>query len=172
MFGIVGVIAGQLVSAHREDVRWRREQDREDLRWERERARRAEDHANTVTMCWRDERLRVFTAFLAAISNVRIELRHASDHVRVHEKLPQDLRDRLLELAATCRDRYAPLGIIGPAQTRDEATELIRMFAANLTAVLDGRAVDTMPLLTQVRRFAESARKVLGVPDDSTLDDN
>ncbi|PKV90303.1 hypothetical protein ATK30_1047 [Amycolatopsis echigonensis] len=36
MIGLVGVVAGQLVNAWREDRRWRREQEREDVRWARE----------------------------------------------------------------------------------------------------------------------------------------
>ncbi|MDI5979851.1 hypothetical protein [Amycolatopsis magusensis] len=39
VIGLVGVIAGQLVSAWREDRRWRREQVREDMRWARENKR-------------------------------------------------------------------------------------------------------------------------------------
>lgn len=39
VIGVVGVIAGQLVNAWREDRRWRREQEREDVRWARENKR-------------------------------------------------------------------------------------------------------------------------------------
>jgi hypothetical protein len=170
--GIIGIVAGQLINAHREDKRWRREQAREDLRWKRESDRRTEDRAHDTARYWRDERVRVFSAFLAAISNVRIELRYASDWIRDHGDLPEDRRKRLVELDAMSRDLYAPLGIIGPSPVRDEGTLLIRASARQLAMVLDGHPVDTTPLLGQVRGFAETARLVLGVPGDTlTADD-
>ncbi|RSN24276.1 hypothetical protein DMC63_06975 [Streptomyces sp. WAC 05977] len=167
LLGVIGVVAGQLVNAHREDRRWRREQAREDLRWARERQRWTEEREFETERYWRDQRLRIYTAFLAAISNLRAELRYVGDTLRAGAELDLARRERLLDLVATARDLYAPLGVVGPAQVRDQATELIRVFAENLDYVMDGHPVDTAPLLTLVRNFALTTRQVLGTePED------
>ncbi|UMP05406.1 hypothetical protein [Amycolatopsis sp. EV170708-02-1] len=158
LLGIIGVVAGQLVNAHREDRRWRREQVRDDVRWARERRRWAEERESETERYWRDQRLRIYTAFLAAISNLRVEMRYAGDTLQESAELDQPRRERLLDLAATARDLYAPLGVVGPADVRDQATELIRISAA----LLGGHLVDTAPLLALVRNFAATTRQVLG----------
>ncbi len=169
LLGIIGVVAGQFVNAHREDRRWRREQVREDVRWARERLRWAEEREFETERYWRDQRLRIYAAFLAAISNLRVEMRYAGDRLRDNAQLDGARRERLLELAATARDLYAPLGVVGPADVRDQATELIRVFAENLSHLLDGHPVDTAPLLGLVRNFAVTTRRVLGTePPDLT----
>lgn len=43
LLGVVGVVAGQAITALREDRRWRREQDREDIRWERQKQERTHE---------------------------------------------------------------------------------------------------------------------------------
>lgn len=167
VLGILGVVAGQLINAHREDKRWLREQAREDLRWERERQVRAEDRAHETELYWRDRRLHVYAAFLASISTVRAEMRYASDLLRENGELTQSRHQRLVELVATARDLYAPMGVVGPPEIRAEATGLIRVFARELACLLDGHPVDTTPLLELVRRFAAAARYALGVESDS-----
>ncbi|WP_143267172.1 hypothetical protein [Amycolatopsis thailandensis] len=171
LLGIIGVVAGQLVNAYREDRRWRREQAREDLRWTRERQRWTEEREVETERYWRDQRVRIYTAFLAAISNVRIELRYVSDLLRDGGDLDQVRRERLLELTATARDLYAPLGVVGPADVRDQATELIGVFAKHLDQVMDGHPVNTVPLLASVRRFAATTREVLGTEPSNILTD-
>ncbi|WP_037336602.1 hypothetical protein [Amycolatopsis sp. MJM2582] len=169
LLGIIGVVAGQFVNAHREDRRWHREQAREDVRWARERRRWTEERELETERYWRDQRLRIYTAFLAAISNLRVEMRYAGDKLREGAELDRARRDRLLDLAATARDLYAPLGVVGPADVRDQATELIRVFAESLSRLLDGHPVDTAPLLGLVRTFAMTTRQVLGTePEDLT----
>ncbi|WP_410652360.1 hypothetical protein [Amycolatopsis sp. cmx-4-54] len=101
LLGVTGVVAGQLVNAHREDRRWRREQVREELRWARERQRWTDERELETERYWRDQRLRIYTAFLAAISNVRVEMRYAGDTLRDGGELDRARHERLLDLAAT-----------------------------------------------------------------------
>lgn len=119
---IIGVVAGQFVNAHREDRRWRREQ-----------AREREERELETERYWRDQRLRIYTAFPAAISNLRVEMRYAYDKLRDGAELDRALRERRLDLAATARNLYAPLGVVDPAYVRHQATELIRVFAESLS---------------------------------------
>ncbi|MFI9559659.1 hypothetical protein [Nonomuraea endophytica] len=64
LLGIAGVVAGQIVSAWREDRRWQRERTREDLRWQREQEREARRLEAEDRSHWRDQRLGAYTAFM------------------------------------------------------------------------------------------------------------
>lgn len=61
VIGLVGVIAGQLVNAWREDRRWRREQEREDVRWARENKRES-------VKLDRDTKILIFGQLLQALN--------------------------------------------------------------------------------------------------------
>lgn len=67
MIGLIGVIAGQLVNAWREDRRWTREQQREEIRWERERDKEQAKLAHDSMIDWRERRLAVYSEYLQAI---------------------------------------------------------------------------------------------------------
>jgi hypothetical protein len=76
--GLVGVIAGQLVNAWREDRRWSREQRQQDLRWRREADREAANHAHASLIDWRERRISTYGAFLDAIQELISITREAS----------------------------------------------------------------------------------------------
>jgi hypothetical protein len=65
--GLIGVIAGQLVNAWREDRRWRREQEREDLRWKREAERELAKHSHDSMIDWRERRIKTYGEYLESL---------------------------------------------------------------------------------------------------------
>jgi hypothetical protein len=73
IIGLIGVVAGQMVNAWREDRRWRREQVREDLRWRREAEKEAANRAHRSQIDWRERRISAYAEYLEAIRRV-IEL--------------------------------------------------------------------------------------------------
>lgn len=71
IIGLVGVIAGQFVSAWREDRRWTREQQREDVRWKRELERENLSRASADRAHWRDKKFEIYNDFLAFMKQWR-----------------------------------------------------------------------------------------------------
>ncbi len=70
LLGVVGIVAGQLVNAWREDRRWKREQQREELRWQRskttENAKLRLEHAEQ----WREMKIRIYGDLLRLLQDV------------------------------------------------------------------------------------------------------
>lgn len=70
VIGLVGVVAGQLVNAWREDRRWKREQQREEIRWSREREKDTARLTHEDRIAWRDRRLTTYSDYLLAIDEI------------------------------------------------------------------------------------------------------
>lgn len=67
IIGLVGIVAGQLVNAWREDRRWRREREREELRWKREAEAEAVKRAHDSLIDWRNRRISTYGEYLESI---------------------------------------------------------------------------------------------------------
>jgi hypothetical protein len=69
--GVLGVIAGQIINAWREDRRWRREQEREEIRWQRaritENAKLRLEHADQ----WRETKIKTYANLLRLLAEMR-----------------------------------------------------------------------------------------------------
>lgn len=61
---MLGVIAGQLINAWREDRRWKREQAREDLRWQREREKDKSQRDHEKHVHWMEKKYEVYSRIL------------------------------------------------------------------------------------------------------------
>ncbi|MFI6840282.1 hypothetical protein [Nonomuraea africana] len=111
MLGIFGVITGQLVSAWREDRRWRRELAREDLRWEREQQKEAQSRANEADVHWRNERLRVYSGFVGVVREWSALVGQAWAGNPARTAIPADL-SRMRELNAQAEKLISEMGLI------------------------------------------------------------
>jgi hypothetical protein len=67
IIGLIGVIAGQLVNAWREDRRWNREEKRDEVHWEREQAKDIARRVHESMIDWRERRLAIYSDYLAAV---------------------------------------------------------------------------------------------------------
>jgi hypothetical protein len=72
--GVVGVVAGQLVNAWREDRRWKRELEREDIRWTREASRSLEQHRLESSLRTRELRLQTYSELLVVMTKIESNL--------------------------------------------------------------------------------------------------
>lgn len=70
VLGIVGIVAGQLINAWREDRRWRREQQREDLRWQRDQRKEHDNHSRELERQAHDDRLALYAEFLHDVQDL------------------------------------------------------------------------------------------------------
>ncbi|MFC0105692.1 hypothetical protein [Kibdelosporangium aridum] len=65
--GFIGVVAGQLVNAWREDRRWKREQEREELRWKRQREADDVKYFHESGLDWREKRIELYGDYLNSV---------------------------------------------------------------------------------------------------------
>ncbi|WP_158852831.1 hypothetical protein [Saccharothrix deserti] len=66
IIGLAGVIAGQLINARREDIRWKREKEREDLRWQREVEKDQKAQEHDFDKYWLDRKTDIYVNLLQA----------------------------------------------------------------------------------------------------------
>ncbi|MEU0515593.1 hypothetical protein [Amycolatopsis sp. NPDC006125] len=71
VIGLVGVIAGQLVNAWREDRRWTREQEREEIRWNRQRKSEEDARSHSSLIDFRDRRIGLYVEYLQVFQEIR-----------------------------------------------------------------------------------------------------
>jgi hypothetical protein len=83
----VGIVAGQLVNAWREDRRWRREQEREDLRWKREAEKEAAKRAHDSLIDWRARRISTYGEYLESIHVLITMATRAFTHSRTTDAI-------------------------------------------------------------------------------------
>ncbi|MET9259617.1 hypothetical protein [Amycolatopsis sp. NPDC004079] len=104
VLGLVGVIAGQLVNAWREDRRWHRELEREDVRWERENKRES-------AKLDRDTKILIFGQLLQALNRAHSlleRLRDASGRESTKNATSEylgnvnDIREKAAEVQLIC----------------------------------------------------------------------
>lgn len=82
LIGLLGIIAGQLVNAWREDRRWARELAREDVRWQREAEKEAAKRAQESQIDWRKQRLATYGEYLGSVRRL-IEITEEATSYRV-----------------------------------------------------------------------------------------
>jgi hypothetical protein len=73
--GFIGVVAGQLVNAWREDRRWKRDQEREEFRWKRQCEADDVKYAHESALDWQNKRIELYGEYLRAV-------RILGDHLR------------------------------------------------------------------------------------------
>jgi hypothetical protein len=70
IIGLIGIVAGQLVNAWREDRRWKRDQQRDELRWQQERDKELAKLAHDSVLDWRDRRLSTYVEYLNSLQGL------------------------------------------------------------------------------------------------------
>ncbi len=73
-FAIIGAIAGNLTSAWRDSLRWKRELAREDIRWERDQMKESSRIAHENASDLRDRRISSYSEHLATVKLYESEL--------------------------------------------------------------------------------------------------
>lgn len=74
VIGLIGVIAGQLVNAWREDRRWKREEQREEVRWKRDLAKTQRLYRHENSQKVRELRLELYSEMLSVMAAVEANL--------------------------------------------------------------------------------------------------
>ncbi|WP_170223246.1 hypothetical protein [Nonomuraea turkmeniaca] len=135
VLGIIGVIAGQFVSAWREDRRWRRELAREDLRWEREQQRECQSRESEAAVHWRNERLRLYSGFVAVVRDWVRLLRQASYDYEPKKDISPETLSRLRELETEAMKLWSEIGLIGSEAVDEACADFVLICRGALTTL-------------------------------------
>ena len=120
VLGIVGVIAGQLVNAWREDRRWRRELQREDLRFDRETSREQKRTELEHTHQWRDERLAAYSEFLGAFDRYGQALQRVLFRLWTDQPVSDELEEEVAAARQGISEPMARVHLVASDATHHE----------------------------------------------------
>ncbi|HEU5471192.1 MAG TPA: hypothetical protein VFV67_11110 [Actinophytocola sp.] len=107
LVGFVGVLGAQLISAWRDDRRWRREQEREETRWSRDRAREIENREY-------DGRREAYTQVIAAIEGFDWLVYPALTALRRGDELADEQIAELRRAREEMRQSLGPVNLHAP----------------------------------------------------------
>jgi hypothetical protein len=154
IIGLVGIVAGQLVNAWREDRRWRREQEREDLRWKREAEKQAATRTHDSLIDWRDRRISTYGEYLESIHGLIKMATRASTHSRTTDAI-----DSFIKEYHENETIYSDIG------------QRVRLLASNEIIVIMKYNALTMqlPVLVTVR-FPEAVLLTSPTPEEARIE--
>ncbi|WP_154697240.1 hypothetical protein [Lentzea guizhouensis] len=120
VFGIVGVIAGQLLNAKRERIR-------EDLRWQREQERTREQNAHDARIEWRTQRFEIYKGFVASVDEFVRSLPVPSTPLVLRSSFERgDHGRRIIEGISAVEKAVVAIEFLGSKQLVDAADDLLR----------------------------------------------
>lgn len=124
LLGVVGVIAGQFVSAWREDQRWKRELKREDIRWERDMLKSHEQHRLDNDQKIRALRLDTYSEFLVVMAKIESNLMSNIGTPAAAQEELQRLHSQNLDLVDNAAQLLAKIQMISTGEVVHGATLL------------------------------------------------
>lgn len=161
VIGVVGVIAGQLINAWREDRRWKREQEREEIRWLRESRRES-------IKLDRDTKVAAYGQLLQTLDRANLlldQLRNIGaesnqGNIEEYLRITNDVRLKVAELQLICSDELL-------TWFRDNTSDLYllpaMMYEADVTDPKTGDRVGYMSPKEALKKIAQFRAQFLKV---------
>lgn len=178
VIGVLGIVAGQLINAWREDKRWRREQEQEDLRWQRERRREEVRLSQENALHWREMRVRIYGEAVALLGRTSRTLKQM--RVEASDKKRAELYDEMWSHQERLEELIYQIQLVGSEEIRGVVQKytfylnFVPESLLNDAEEIDRRSHYLQDLSTRTRSYRgdllAAARKELGITDRSIED--
>jgi hypothetical protein len=163
VIGLIGIIAGQLVNAWREDRRWKRDQQRDELRWQQERDKELAKLAHDSILDWRDRRLSIYVEYLKSLQDLIIMM---YERIRIGTKTDVSYVERWTQVSTAYMNvqqkvmLVASDAVLEVLKRNGWATEMgagFAWFRSLMDGSIDPETLDPKELRTNVLRNLEKS---------------